>query len=345
MQQLERVPVVITEEYDEIATLIAMRIAKLIREKSSRSEKPVLGLATGSTPIGVYRELIRMHREEGLDFNNVITFNLDEYFPMRPDSIHSYHRYMWENLFSHINIKKENVHIPRGDIPRENVERSCAEYEKAIREAGGIDYQILGIGKTGHIGFNEPGSGVESRTRLIALDTVTRRDAAADFFGEDNVPTEAITMGVASILEAKEIALIATGEHKAAVIRRAVEGEPDPDVAATYLQTHPRATFYLDPAAAAELTRVKTPWVVGEVRWTRELETRAVIWLSETVDKSILKLENNDYREHHLSSLLARYGSAGPLNGEIFNALIAKIRGRSKLPVGKKIVVFSTRPA
>ncbi len=342
-QSRERVPVQILE-HDQIASTLAQRIAGVIRTANAAGRPAVLGLATGSTPIGIYRELIRMHRKEGLDFSNVVSFNLDEYYPMAPDSIHSYHRYMWENLFEHINIPRENVNIPRGDIPREQVEAHCAGYEEKIRALGGIDFQLLGIGKTGHIGFNEPGSGVESRTRLIALDTVTRRDAAADFFGEDNVPTEAITMGVASILDAKEVALIATGEHKAAVIRRAVEDEPDPDVAATYLQTHPHATFYLDPAAAAELTRVKTPWVVGEVHWTRELEIRAVIWLSDTVGKSILRLDNYDYREHHLSSLLARYGSAGPLNGEVFNALISKIRGKSKLPQGRRIIVFSPHP-
>jgi glucosamine-6-phosphate deaminase len=342
-QTRERVPVVIVE-YDQIARTIAGRIAEIIRQRNAEGRPAVLGLATGSTPIGIYRELIRMHREEGLDFSRVVTFNLDEYYPMAPDSIHSYVRYMWENLFDHIDIPRENVHVPAGDVPREQVEEFCAHYERQIREAGGIDFQILGIGKTGHIGFNEPGSGVESRTRLIPLDTVTRRDAAGDFFGEDNVPTEAITMGVASILEAKEIALVATGEHKAAIVRRSVEGEPDPDVAATYLQNHPNATFYLDPAAAAELTRIKTPWVVGEVKWTRRLEIEAVIWLSQTTGKSILKLDPEDYREHHLSSLLARYGSAGPLNGEVFNALIAKIQGRSKLPHGKRIIVFSPHP-
>jgi glucosamine-6-phosphate deaminase len=344
MQKFERVPVVITEEYDEIAKLIAARMARLIRDKQEAGRSAVLGLATGSTPIGIYRELIRMHREEGLDFSNVITFNLDEYFPMKPDSIHSYHRYMWENLFSHINIRKENVHVPRGDIAREQVERHCAEYEKAIYEAGGIDYQILGIGKTGHIGFNEPGSGVESRTRAVALDTITRRDAAADFFGEENVPMEAITMGVATIMDAREIALISTGEHKAPIIRRAVEGDINPEVAATYLQQHPNATFYVDAASAAELTRIKTPWVITEVKWTPEFELQAVVWLSEKTGKSVLKLEDRHYRDFHLSSLLARYGSAGPLNGEVFNTLIAKVRGRSKLPRDKRIVVFSPHP-
>jgi glucosamine-6-phosphate deaminase len=342
-QTHERVPVVIVE-YDQIARTLAERIAAIIRERNAEGRPAVLGLATGSTPIGIYRELIRLHRDEGLDFSNVVTFNLDEYYPMAPDSIHSYVRYMWENLFDHINVPRENVHIPAGDVPREKVEEFCAWYEQAIKEAGGIDFQILGVGKTGHIGFNEPGSGVQSRTRLIALDTVTRRDAAADFFGEDNVPMEAITMGVASILDAREIALVATGEHKAAIVRRAVEGEPDPDVAATYLQNHPDATFYLDPAAAAELTRIKTPWVVGEVHWDRKLETEAVIWLSQQTGKSILKLDNDDYREHHLSSLLARYGSSGPLNGEIFNALLSKVRGRSRLPRGKRIIVFSPHP-
>ncbi len=339
----EHVKVVIVE-YDEIARTIARRIAEIIKERRAAGSHAVLGLATGSTPIGIYRELIRMHKGEKLDFSDVVTFNLDEYYPMSPDSIHSYVRYMRENLFDHINIKPENVRIPRGDITRDGVEAACAAYESAIKAAGGIDLQLLGIGKTGHIGFNEPGSGMGSRTRRIAPDTSTRRDAAADFFGEDNVPQEAVTMGIATIMEAREIALVATGEHKSAIVRRAVEGEPDPDVAATYLQKHPNAVFYLDHAAAADLTRVRTPWVLGEVKWTREMEMRAVIWLSGTTKKSVLKLDSLDYREHHLSSLLARHGAAGPLNGEVFNALISKIRGRSKLPSGKRVIVFSPHP-
>src|SRR4051812_42326040 len=339
----ERVPVVIVE-YDEIARTIAKRIAEIIRERRREGGHAVLGLATGSTPIGIYRELIKMHREEGFDFSDVVTFNLDEYYPMRPDSIHSYHRFMRENLFNHINVRPENIHIPRGDVPRDDVDVECDAYEAAIRAAGGIDLQILGIGKTGHIGFNEPGSGIDSRTRPIALDTITRRDAAADFFGEDNVPTEAITMGVATIMQAREVALIATGEHKAAIIKRAVEGEPVPDVAATYLQHHANAVFYVDPAAAAELTRVRTPWIVGEVEWTPDLEMAAVIWLSEQTHKSILKLDSLDYRDNHLSSLLAKYQEAGPLNGEVFNALISKVRGRSKLPSNRNIIVFSPHP-
>jgi glucosamine-6-phosphate deaminase len=340
----ERIRTIVVEDHEHIAKLVANRIATLVREREAAGQQAVLGLATGSTPIGVYRELIRMHREEGLSFRHVVTFNLDEYYPMPPDSIHSYHRYMWENLFAHIDIEPKNVHIPRGDIPRDEVEDFCYRYEAEIERAGGIDFQILGIGKTGHIGFNEPGSGAESRTRVVLLDAITRLDAAADFFGEEYVPREAITMGVATILDAREIAILATGEHKSYIVRRAVEGEIDVEVAATFLQRHPNTTFYVDRAAGAELTRIATPWLIDEVRWTPDLTLRAVVWLSLRTGKGILKLTQRDYAEHHLSSLVARYGSPGAANGEMFNALGAKIRGKSKLPRGKRVIVFSPHP-
>jgi glucosamine-6-phosphate deaminase len=279
-----------------------------------------------------------------LSFANVITFTLDEYFPMAPDSIHSYHRYMREHLFDHIDIPDDGVHIPRGDIPRGECAKYCAAYERAIVDAGGIDLQILGIGRSGHVGFNEPGSGRDSRTRLIFLDTITRADAAADFFGEANVPLEALTMGVATILDAREIALIATGEHKADIVRRAVEGDVDSDVAATFLQTHANGAVYLDRAAAADLTRIATPWLVGEVAWNAQREVEAVVWLAKRVEKSVLRLSTADYRDNRLSSLLSRRGSAEPLNGWAFNTLIAKIRGRAKLPKGKRVLVFSPHP-
>ncbi|MGH2709405.1 MAG: glucosamine-6-phosphate deaminase, partial [Actinomycetota bacterium] len=330
----ERIRTILVDDYDDIGRLIACRIAEVIRARTARGGRPVLGLATGSTPIGVYRELIRMHREEGLSFARVVTFNLDEYYPMDPGSIHSYHRFMWENLFSQLDVVPEQVHIPRGGVPRGEVEAECRRYEEAIRAAGGIDLQLLGIGRTGHIGFNEPGSGVESRTRLVTLDLVTRKDTAADFFGEENVPREAITMGVATILEAREIVILATGEHKAEIVRRAVEGEVDHEVAATFLQQHPDTTFYLDGPAAEGLTRIATPWLLGAVEWTPDLVVRAVAWLSRETGKAILKLTQRDYAEHRLSSLVARSGSPAALNGEVFNALGARIRGRSKLPRG-----------
>jgi glucosamine-6-phosphate deaminase len=341
---LERIRTIIVDDHEHIARLVANRIATLIREKDAAGETAILGLATGSTPIGVYRELIRMHHESGLSFRHVVTFNLDEYYPMARESIHSYHRFMWENLFSQIDIRPENVHIPDGTISRERVEDFCRRYEDAITDAGGIDFQILGIGKTGHIGFNEPGSGADSRTRPVTLDAITRRDAAADFFGEEFVPREAITMGVATILDAHEIAILATGEHKSTIVRRAVEGDIDVEVAATFLQRHPDTTFYVDRAAAAELTRIKTPWLIDEVQWTQDLMVRAVIWLSQQTNKAILKLTQRDYAEHKMSALVAKYGTPGEVNGKVFNILGAKIRGKSKLPTHQRIICFSPHP-
>lgn len=340
----ERIPTVIIDEHGAMARVVAGRIATLIRERAAAGKSLVLGLATGSTPIGVYRELIRLHREEGLSFRHVISFNLDEYYPMRADSIHSYHRFMWENLFSHVDIDAANVHIPDGSLARHDVDAACAAYEEAILAAGGIDFQLLGIGKTGHIGFNEPGSGEQSRTRLVHLDSITRRDAAADFFGEENVPREALTMGIATIMAAREVAILATGEHKSGIVRRAVEGEIDRKVAATFLQRHPNTTFYVDDAAAVDLTRVATPWLLDEVRWDEALAVRAVTWLAARQEKAILKLTQADYAENNLTSLVAQHGSPGAVNGLVFNVLGAKIRGKSKLPRGLKTICFSPHP-
>jgi glucosamine-6-phosphate deaminase len=340
----EHIRTVVVDDHEDIARLVATRIATLIHERNATGESTVLGLATGSTPIGVYRELIRMHRDEDLSFANVVSFNLDEYYPMPKESIHSYHRFMWENFFSHVDINPVNVHIPPGDVARDEVDEATAKYEADIRRAGGIDFQILGIGKTGHIGFNEPGSGAESPTRLVTLDAVTRLDAAGDFFGEEYVPREAITMGVATILEAREIAILATGEHKAAIVKRAVEGEIDMEVAATFLQRHPNTTCYLDRPAAAELTRFKTPWLLDEVEWTEALMVRGVIWLAGETGKAILKLTMRDYADHRMSSLVAKFGSPGAVNGTVFNILGGKIRGKSKLPTKCKIICFSPHP-
>ncbi len=340
----ERIRTVVVASHDDLAREVAGRIATLIRARAVEGRSVVLGLATGSTPIGVYRELIRLHRDEGLSFRDVVSFNLDEYWPMSRDSIHAYHRFMWENLFSQVDIDANNVHIPDGTWPREQLDDACRAYEAAIVAAGGIDFQLLGIGKTGHIGFNEPGSGEASRTRLIHLDSVTRRDASADFFGEANVPREAITMGIATILEAREIAILATGEHKSGIVRRAVEGEIDRAVAATFLQRHPNTTFFLDESAAADLSRIATPWLLDEILWDDALELRAVTWLAKRTGKAILKLTEQDYAEHHLSSLVSRHGTPGAVNGIVFNALGAKIRGKSKLPRGQRVICFSPHP-
>ncbi|MCH7873534.1 MAG: glucosamine-6-phosphate deaminase, partial [Planctomycetes bacterium] len=263
----ERIATRVFDESAELSRVVAHEIADLIRMRAEMNKPCVLGLATGSTPMSVYGELVRIHREERLSFSNVVSFNLDEYFPMNPAELQSYHRFMREHLFDQVDIDQSNVHMPDGMLETRQVAAFCNAYEQAIADAGGIDIQLLGIGRTGHIGFNEPGSERDSRTRLITLDRVTRKDAASDFFGEHNVPRRAITMGVGTILSARRVILMAFGEQKASVIAQAVEGPVTESVAASFLQEHPDAAVYLDPAAAAELTRAKCPWVTGRVDW------------------------------------------------------------------------------
>ncbi|HNY03513.1 MAG TPA: glucosamine-6-phosphate deaminase, partial [Bacteroidales bacterium] len=300
----------------EVAALLASEITR------RRNGKPVvLGLATGSSPIGVYHELIRLHRNEGLSFRNVITFNLDEYYPMDPGSLQSYHRFMHEYLFDAIDILPENIHIPDGTVPREEVYRYCAGYEESIRKAGGIDIQLLGIGRTGHIGFNEPGSPVNSMTRMVTLDHITRLDAASDFYGEANVPQNALTMGIGSILAARKVILMAWGENKAEIIRSAVEGEISGNVPASYLQEHPDATIYLDHAAAEGLTRIRTPWLAGPCHWNDRLIRKGVVWLCKKTGKPILKLTDRDFNDNGMNDLLTAMGPSNKINIRVFNDL------------------------
>jgi len=329
---VERLPISVYDQPRDASRAVAREIADLVQSRAAAGKTTVLGLATGSTPVGVYDELIRLHREEGVSFRTVVTFNLDEYWPMQPDALQSYHRFMREHLFDHLDIPQENVHIPDGTLTRGDVAAACARYEESIRTAGGIDLQILGIGRTGHIGFNEPGSADDSRTRLITLDSVTRSDAASDFFGEWNVPRQAITMGVGSILDARRVVLLAFGEHKAPIVRRAVEEPPCSHVSASALQRHADAKFVLDRAAAARLTRFESPWVVGPLdsmglEWTDALVRKAVIWLAFKVGKPILKLTDEDYNEHSLQDLLSHRGRAYDLNIEVFKSMQDTITG------------------
>ena len=341
---IEKVLTTICADDTEAARYVASLIARTIHRNRERGESTVLGLATGNTPVGVYRELVRMHHEEDLDFSQVTTFNLDEYYPMDPGRIQSYHRWMHENFFDQVNIPAKNIHIPDGSIPESEVAAHCQAYEESIAGSGGIDIQLLGIGRTGHIGFNEPGSSRESATRLIQLDPVTRRDAAADFFGEANVPGRAITMGVGTILRARRVVLMALGEQKAPIIRRAVEGEVTDAVAASFLQQHRQAEVVVDRAAAADLTRVNTPWVLGEIEWSEENQHRAVIWLSLETDKSILKLSQEDYEWHHLASLLQQKGPIDELNVKVARRLFETIVRHGTLPTGKRVLCFSPHP-
>jgi len=337
---------------------IADRIAQVIREKARKNRKCVLGLATGSSPKGVYKELIRLHNEEGLSFKNVVTFNLDEYYPMKDGTLQSYWRFMHEQFFDHIDISPENIHIPNGTLGIDEARAYCDSYETAIQEAGGLDLQILGIGRTGHIGFNEPGSGANSLTRLITLDNLTRIDAAKDFFGLEHVPKKAITMGVGTILNAKEIILMAWGEGKASIIRETLEDHITDQVPATYLQTHANCTFYLDEEAASELTRIKTPWLVDRCEWDATLSKRAVVWLCQKTSKPILKLTDRDYNDYGMGDLVSKHGSAYELNIHLFNQIQNTITGwpggkpnaddsrrpeRAK-PEKKRVLIFSPHP-
>lgn len=339
--RFEKIPVEISETPATAVKAVAKEIANLIRSKAAKNEKCVLGLATGSSPIKLYEELVRMYKEEGLSFKNVITFNLDEYFPMAKESEHSYHYFMHHHLFDHIDIDPKNIHIPDGTLKAEDVEKFCKSYEQKIENAGGIDLQILGIGRTGHIGFNEPGSPITSKTRIVYLDNLTIKDASGEFGGIDNVPTRAITMGVGTIMKARKIVLLAWGENKAHIIRATVEGEVSDKIPATFLQIHGNVQFYIDEKAAEELTRANQPWLVSKVEWNDKLIRKAVIWLCQKVNKPILKVEDKDYTENGMSDLVKTFGSANKVNIQVFNDLQHTITG---WPGGKPNADDSTRP-
>jgi glucosamine-6-phosphate deaminase len=340
-EQHERIRTSVFQSSDGPVRLVAASIAQLIRRRQDERRSAVLGLATGSTPVKLYKELIRLHRDERLSFRNVVTFNLDEYYGLPPHHPESYRQFMQVQLFNHIDVPPENIHVPDGLTPRSEVFAYCQEYERKILAAGGIDIQILGIGRTGHIGFNEPGSGIDSRTRMVALDRLTRRDAARDFRGEENVPAYAITMGVGTILRAKELALLAWGESKAGILREAIEGPQIDIVPASFLQRHPNCRCYIDEPAAGELTRFRFPWKVGPVDWSSELIRKAVVSLATELKKPVLRLRDEDYAENGLAALLVETGSSYSLNIRIFNELQHTITG---WPGGKPNADDSHRP-
>ncbi|MBC2607503.1 glucosamine-6-phosphate deaminase [Pelagicoccus albus] len=355
---VERVPVVIRDQAQEIIASIAEEIGQAVKQSETADKPLVLGLATGSTPVPLYRELIRRHREEGLSFKNVVTFNLDEYYPLSPDHPESYHRFMRDQLFDHIDIPKDQINIPSGTAKREEVHEACRAYEEKIASYGGLDIQILGIGRTGHIGFNEPGSGPRSKTRLVTLDRLTKVDAARDFHGEHNVPRYAVTMGVGTIMAAKRVILMAWGRSKATVLRDAIEAEPVESLPASFLQAHDNVCFFLDQAAASELTRFRQPWLVGFPEWDNKLARQAVTELSLKIGKPLLKLLDKDYQENGLSELITEQGPAYDLNIRVFNEVQHTITGwpggkpnaddthrpERAVPAKKRVLVLSPEP-
>ena len=357
-KRFEKINTVVFENSIAASKAVAQQIATLIKSKQENNELCILGLATGSSPKGLYAELVRMHKEKGLSFKNVVTFNLDEYYPMEPNSINSYVRFMKELLLDHVDILPENYNIPDGTLSKEQIADYCAKYEEKIEALGGIDLQILGIGGNGHVGFNESGSLQNSKTRLVALDHITRVAASKDFLGLSNTPRTAITLGVKKIMEAKQVILIAWGEGKANIVKASAEGGVTNQIPASFLQEHPNAFFVLDKEAASQLTRINTPWLVEKISWTDKLTRKAVLGLALYLKKPILMLTDDDYIENGMSDLLAVSGPAYDINIKIFNRLQNTITGwpggkpiaddlnrpERAEPVRKRVLIFSPHP-
>ncbi len=357
VDSFEKIPVEIFEGPAEGAKFVALEIAQYIRETAASGKPCVLGLATGSTPVDMYAELVRIHREDGLSFKHVITFNLDEYYPISPQVFQSYWSFMQRHLFSHVDILPENIHIPNGELPKEEIKNHCIAYEQMIEDAGGIGLQILGIGNNGHIGFNEPGSSIFSKTRLINLDISTRMANSKDFENISKVPRLAITMGIQTIMKAKRVLLMAWG-HKAPIVARAVEGHVTEQVPASILQQHNHCHFVLDQFAAADLTRFKSPWLAGDVDWTPKMIKRAVVNMALKLKKPVLSLTMHDYNESGLGDLLVEKGDVYEINLQVFYMLRDSITGwpggkpeaiiphhpERSVPYPKRSVVFSPHP-
>lgn len=337
-------PTIVFDSNEALACHVAQLVAGIIRDRAAKGQQAVLGLPTGSTPVGVYRELVRLHREEGLDFANVVAFVLNEFYGLAPDQLQSHHRWMKEHLLDQVNIPPAQVHVPDGMVPQARVEEHCREFEAAIERAGGIDVLLLGIGTNGHIGSNEPFPGTTGRTRLCTLDPVTRRALASDFYGEWNVPTQAITMGLGTIFDARKVLLLALGEHKAKIIREVAEGPVSPRVPASYLQEHADATVLVDAAAGSQLTSSQTPWAVGKVEWTDALIKRAILWLCEQTGKALLKLTDEDFRNHNLHQLLRHHGPAPKVAHHVFQQLMGTITYHPAGKERRRVICFSPHP-
>jgi glucosamine-6-phosphate deaminase len=343
-RRLENLPIDIQETYEETCKVLAQRVARLIQRNTGQGRKTVLGLVAGTFVVGVYREWVRLHQEGELDFSQVVAFSMDEYFPITADSVQSHHLFLRENLFNRVNIPETQIHLFPTTDNKVAADKFCREYEAEILAAGGIDVQLLEVGKVGHIGFNEPGTASNTRTRRVSLDEVTRKRAAVDFFSEDNVPEFGLTMGLGTVLDAKEICLMAIGESVAPLIQKTLEGPITTAVGPSLLQNHPQTMVFVDQEAASELTRVRKPWTLGEVRWTPELQYRAVIELSEEAGVPLSKLDTSDYAKGGLNSLLRAAGPADALSNSVAHSLTQKIRHTSDFFEKTKVLIFSPHP-
>lgn len=357
-KRFEKLNTNIFKDVLEGSVFVANKIAAIIQKKSAQGETSVLGLSGGSSTLPVYEELVRMHREEGLDFSDVIIFNVSEFFPVYNDERHSNAKVLRTNLINLINIKPENFVTPDGDINRGNVFEFCRRYEELIDENDGLDMVLLSVGLVGNVAYNEPGSQISSATRLMLLDHESRRDLARFYTSLTEVPDSAITMGLSTIQNAESVILLAWGEQKSAIMREVVQGKVDDNVPASFLQIHKNAMAVIDLGAAQQLIRISQPWLVGSCDWTNKLIRRAIVWLCQETGKPILKLTNKDYNQHGLDELLSLYGSAYDVNIKIFNDLQHTITGwpggkpnaddsnrpERALPYPKRILVFSPHP-
>ncbi|MDY4951125.1 MAG: glucosamine-6-phosphate deaminase [Prevotella sp.] len=354
----EKILTDIFPKVDEGAAAIANAIVKEIKDKQQLGKYCVLGLGTGQSLTPVYDELIRIHREQKVSFRNVVVFNAYEYFPLKADSAISSIHQLRERFLSKVDIPEQNVFSPDGSIAQDEVQQLCRLYEERIQSFGGIDIMLLGIGRIGNIATNEPGSGINTRSRLILIDATSREEMTMSFGGQEAVPPCSITLGIANILAARKIYLTAWGEEKADIIRQTVEGSVSEAFPASYLQTHNNCHVVVDLAAAGKLTRIIHPWLVANCKWTDKLTRAALVWLCGVTHKPILKLTNKDYNENGLSELLALYGSAYQCNIKIFNDLQHTITGwpggkpnaddtyrpERATPFPKRVIVFSPHP-
>ncbi len=328
----------------QLAAHVARIIAETVAQNTALGQRTVLGLATGSTPADTYRELVRLHREEGLDFSQVLIFLMGEYIGLPEDGPQSHRRWIASQLTDHVNIPPEAVRVPNVNGSLSQIQAACREYEREIEAVGGLDIVVCGIGRNGHVGYNEPFSIRSSRTRLCTLDPVTRQAAASDFFGEEHVPLQAVTMGMETILSAGRLAVLALGEHKAPVVRQAFEGPATDRVPASFLQEHPHTEVFLDVPAARQLTGVAMPWALGQMEWNEQNIKRAVLWLCRQTGKALLKLSDDDFREHDLHQLLRHHGPAQELAQRVFKWMMATIEYHPAGIEPKTCLCFSPHP-
>lgn len=357
LSRFEKIPVHIYEKSERAAKKVANDIVKHLQQKQTEGKPFVLGLSGGSSPNLVYEELVKLHKENGVSFRDLIVFNIYEFYPVYEPSLTNLQA-IKDAFLNQIDINPENIYSLDSTTEKSLIAEKCEEFEDTLHKLGGLDYLLLGLGSKGNIGFNMPGSNLHSQTRLVMLDGDSRRDIASSYGSLDRVPISAITMGIADMMRAKRISMIAWGEQKAESIKQMVEGSITESMPASVLQTHSDADVYIDLAAANDLTRISHPWLVTNCEWTSKLIRRAIVWLCGIVNKPILKLTNKDYNENGLSELIALYGSAYNVNIKIFNDLQHTITGwpggkpnaddshrpeRAK-PFPKRVIIFSPHP-